>query len=42
MIEKFFEWAMKVKGLNMTEIAAVMGYNLRHLYRIRNGEVANL
>lgn len=41
-MEQFFEWAKQEKGLNMTQLAAILGYSERHLYRIRDGATTNL
>lgn len=41
-LEQFFTWATDTKGYDMTQIAAMLGYSERHLYRIRKGEITNL
>jgi hypothetical protein len=41
-MKAFFDWAKREKGLSITQLAAVLGYSERHLYRIRDGETNNL
>lgn len=41
-MHKFFTWAIEVKGFNMTQLAAALGYSERHLYRIRAGGTTDL
>jgi hypothetical protein len=41
-MKQFFEWAIEVRGYDMTRLAAALGYSERHLYRIRAGEISNL
>lgn len=41
-MDEFFDWVKREKGLNITQLAALLGYSERHLYRIRDGETTNL
>lgn len=41
-MHEFFTWAIEVKGFNMTQLAAALGYSERHLYRIRAGGTNDL
>lgn len=41
-MDAFFTWAKEERGLNITQLAALLGYSERHLYRIRDGHTTNL